>query len=128
MFFSFLVLAFVFGTVRPLFNSSAVLLVLDPLTNISGPVCVFIGSVAMSLIIGPGSFINVSVSVYEYTVAIGLIVLPLSVVLAAVLPDLLPVAILHAVEQFSGVNGPIAESNGPIILPLVVIHHFTRNS
>ena len=71
---------------------------------------------------------HVTVSVNECAMPIGLVSLPLSVVLAAILPHLLSVSVLHPVKQFSGVDGSVTQGYGPVRLPLVVIHHFTGDA
>lgn len=55
------ILAFILGTVWPLFDASSVLLVFEPLANICGSICMFICSMAMSFIIVPLTFVDVSV-------------------------------------------------------------------
>jgi hypothetical protein len=39
------------------------------------------------------------------------------------LPNLLPIAILHAIEELTSVNGSVAESQWAVSLPLVAVYH-----
>ena len=61
MLLSFKVLSVIFGTVGPSFHASSVLLVIEPVTNISGAVCVCVGSVSMSFVVSPLAFIDITV-------------------------------------------------------------------
>ena len=54
----------------------------------------------------------------QSSVPISLILKPLPIILGSILPNLLPVPILLAVEQLTGVNGAITQSDGPESLPL----------
>lgn len=87
-----------------------------------------VGTVPMRLIVEPLTLIDISISMYELSIAIRLILDPMAVVLASILPDLLAVAVLHAVEQIAGVDSPIAQRDWPIGLPLVIVDHFLRDS
>lgn len=63
MLFAFRILAFILGSIRPGFNTFAVLLVILPFTDISSTVGVSVATVAMSLVVLPLAFVNVTVSV-----------------------------------------------------------------
>ena len=99
--------SFIFGTIGPLLDAFAVLLVLEPLAHVSSSICVLVGAISMGLIIEPLAFVDVAVSVNESSESIGLVSLPLAIVLGPILPDLLAVPVLHSLEQFAGVNRPI---------------------
>jgi hypothetical protein len=104
VFFAVLVLSFIFCAIRPFFDTTTMLLILDPFAYIGGTICVFVGSVAMRFIIAPRPFVYISVRMNQNTMPIRLIILPLAVVLAAVLPDLLSIAVLHTVQQLTCVD------------------------
>jgi len=59
---------------------------------------------------------------------IGLISLPLSIILRAILPDLLSISIFHSIEQLSRIYGPITECEWSISLSLVAVDHVLCNS
>jgi hypothetical protein len=61
MFLSFEVLAVILGTIRPGFNSTTMLFIVEPVTNIGCSICVSVGSVAMSLVISPLALIDVTI-------------------------------------------------------------------
>jgi len=82
------VLAFVFRTIEPSFNTVAVLLVFAPISLVLGSVYMGEGSFAMSLVVLPESYIDISISVNQSTEAVGLIVLKPSLIHRAVNPDL----------------------------------------
>ena len=54
---------------------------------------------------------------------IGLVTVPLSLVFTAILPDLLTKSILHAVKKIASVDGTVAERDGAVSLPRVIVHH-----
>lgn len=128
MFLSIFILPFVLCSVRPLLNSFAMLLVLDPLSDVRGPVRVLVGPMTVGFVVAPGTLVNIAICVDQDTVTICLIRTPLAVVLASVLPDLLPITVFHSLEELSGVDGTIAESNGSVVLPHIIVHHFTGYS
>lgn len=57
------------------------------------------------------------------SMTIGLISLPLSIILRAILPDLLAISIFHSIEEFSRINSPITEREWSISLSLVAVDH-----
>ena len=59
--FALKVLAFVNGTVRPSFDTKAMLLVVSPISLIASPVCVSVSSLAIGLIVLPLALVYVSV-------------------------------------------------------------------
>lgn len=124
MLFAILILSFILGTIGPFFDAATMLLIFDPFADISSAVCVFVGSVAMCLIIAPRAFVNVAVGMDENTMPISLIILPLTIIFATILPYLLAVAVFHSEEELTGVDCTIAQSNRPIILSLIIVHHF----
>ena len=125
MFLTILVLAFVSCAVRPLFDTGAMLFVFEPVASVRSTIGMLVLTMAVRLVIQPHPFENVTVSVDEGSMSVCLISLPLAIVLAAILPDLLAIAVFHAVEEVSSVDGAIAQSNWTIRLPLVVVHHLS---
>jgi hypothetical protein len=101
--------AFVFCTIWPLLDTFAVLFVLVPLSDIGGAVGMLVSTVPMGLVVEPLPLVNISIGMDKGTLAVGLVSLPLAIILRAILPDLLPITILHAIEQLSSVNCPITE-------------------
>lgn len=122
------VLPLVLRSVGPLFDSLAVLFILDPFAYIGGSICMFVGSVSMCFIVVPRTFIYVSVCMDKNAMAVCLVLTPLAIVLAAILPYLLPVPILLALQQLSCIDGSVAQSDRTVVLSYVVAHHFTRYS
>ena len=121
-----LVLALVLGAVGPLLHAASMLLIFDPLAHVGGAIRMLVGAVAVRFVVRPRALVNVAIGVNQYAVPVCLVVLPLPIILAAILPHLLPVAILHAVEQLARVYCAVAQRYRPIILPLLIIHHFAR--
>ena len=107
MFFSVEVVSFVLGAIWPLFDSLSVLLILVPLTNVGGTICVLVGAVAVSFVVQPLALVNVSVGMDQGSVAVRLVSLPLAIILGSVLPHLLPVAVLHSIEELSRVDSSV---------------------
>ena len=71
-----------------------------------------VGTVSVGFIVTPLAFVDVSVSMNKFSKAVSLVSLPLSLVLGAVGPHLMPVAVLHPVEPLTGVNCTAWESHG----------------
>lgn len=128
MLLSVLVLTFVLGAIRPLFNALTMLLVLDPIADVCRSVRMLVGATPVGFVIAPGSFVNVAIGVHENSVTIRLVVPPLAVVPAPVLPNLLTVAIFHSLAQFTSVNSTITQGNWPVVLPILIVQYFTRDS
>jgi len=61
MFLAINILAFVLGTIWPLFNACSMLFVLIPFSNIGSSVGVLVGSMSVSFVIQPLSFIDVAI-------------------------------------------------------------------
>jgi len=104
------------------------LFILEPISYISSSVAVLILAMAVSFIIEPLPFIDVTISMDEGALAICFVHLPVSVILGAVLPDLLAIPILHSIQEVSGVDSPIGECDGPVSLSLIVIYHLGGNA
>jgi len=60
----------------------------------------------------------------QYSLSIGLVSLPLPIVLTAILPYLLPIAILHPIKEFTCEDGSVGESDGAVGLAEAVVYHF----
>ena len=128
MLFAILVLTLIFGTIWPFFDAATMLLVFDPFANISSAISMFVSSVAMCLIIAPRALIDIAIGMDENTMPISLIILPLAIIFTAILPDLLPIAVFHTVQELAGVDCTITQSNWTIILSLIIVHHFACDS
>ena len=126
MLFSEIVISLILGTIGPLFDTLTVLLILTPLADVSGAISMLIGSVR--LVVEPLALIDVTVSVDQLTMTIGLVTMPLTLVFTAILPDLLTESVLHAVKQITSVDGAVAERDGAVSLPRVIVHHFGSDS
>ena len=61
MFLAQLVRSFVTRTIGPSLNTGAMLLVLEPLSNVFGPILVVVGALSVRLVIEPLALVNVSV-------------------------------------------------------------------
>jgi hypothetical protein len=72
----------------------------------------------MGHIVEPTTFVDVAIGMDHLAEAICLIVSPLTVIPAAILPKLHPLAVLAAVKHFTGVGSPILESNWRLYLQL----------
>ena len=107
MFFSVEVMTLVFGSIWPLFDSLSVLLILVPFSDVSGAISMLVGAMAMSFVVQPLALVNVSVSMDQGSVAVRLVSLPLTIILGSVLPHLLPVAVLHSIEELSRVDSSV---------------------
>ena len=110
MFLALAVQAIIFRAVRPSLNTSTVLSILFPLTNIFCTIHMFVGAESICLIVKPFTFVNVTISVYKYALTIGLIIFPLTFIFGAILPYLYPISIFKPIEQFSVINCPIWQS------------------
>ena len=73
-----------------------ILLVIAPLSQVTGAVSVLVKSITVSLIIFPVSLIDVAVGMPKLALAISLVFLPLALVFAAIGPNLRAPALLHA--------------------------------
>lgn len=111
MLFPFKVLPIVLGTVRPCFDSLSMLLVIEPLANIGGPVGMGVGAVAVSLIVPPLPLVDVSVGVDELSEAVSLVLLPLALILRSIGPHLMSVAVLHSIQPLASVDRSTRESH-----------------
>ena len=83
--FADLVLPVEIASIRPLFDSLAVLEVVEPLAFIAGPVGVYEYSSALSLVVDPLSVVEVAVDMNESAPAVGLTEPKVAFVLRAVL-------------------------------------------
>jgi hypothetical protein len=61
MFFTIFIMAFILGTIRPFLHTFTMLLIFDPLTNVSSSISMLVGSVSMSFIVAPRSFVDVTI-------------------------------------------------------------------
>ena len=127
IFLAIFVVTFILGTIRPFLNSLAVLFIFKPVSYVCSSICMLVCSMSVSFIIVPLPFVNIPISMYESTMAIGLVSLPLTVILGTILPNLLTIAIFHAIEKFTCINCSIWESYRSKSLSLVVIHHLTSH-
>lgn len=74
------------GTLRPVFDSMAVLLVVLPFSDISGSVCVFVSASTIAFIIQPLALVDITISVIENTLTTGMVKLPIAIVFCTVRP------------------------------------------
>ena len=104
IFLSVLVLSFIASAVRPSFNTLSVLLVFKPVTDVHGPVSMFILAVAVGFVMFPLAGVNVTVGVEKSASAIGLVIFPISFVAATVRPNLNSTTLLSTELSESGVG------------------------
>lgn len=128
MFFSVEVMTLVFGSIWPLFHSLSVLLIFVPFSDISSAISMLVCAMAVSFVVQPLAFVNVTVSMDQSSMAIRLVSLPLTIILGSVLPHLLPIAVLHSIEELSRVNGSVTKRQRPISLSLVAVYHILSDS
>lgn len=88
MFLPVLVVTFVFRTVWPGFNTETMLFVFAPFAGILSPIHVHVGSSAVSLVIKPLTLVDIPIRVNQSAPAIGHVILPIALILTSVLPDL----------------------------------------
>ena len=92
----FNVISFVRGTIWPGLKTSAMLLVILPVTAVLCTVEIAVGSITISFIIFPVAIIDVSVSVGETSLTVGIIVGPVAFIFRTIGPDLDALALAHA--------------------------------
>lgn len=100
-FCSILILSFVDLSIKPLFYTVTILLIIFPLSNIFGTIFMGIGSLTASLIVNPFAFIDVSISMVKSSLAIGLIVFPLSNIFGSISPDLNTETLSFSIEPLT---------------------------
>ena len=88
MFCALVVVAFEFGTVWPVFDAEAVLLVVQPLAFVAGTVEMRIDAEPTGLIIDPLPIIHISFSMHESSLSVGHSILPEAIVSGSVRPYL----------------------------------------
>lgn len=77
---SVLVSAFVPCAIRPSLDTTAVLLILEPVTDVGSAISMLVSALAMGFIVEPRAFIYVAIGVNENALPISLVVLPHAVV------------------------------------------------
>jgi hypothetical protein len=94
MFHTLLVLSFVLSSIRPLFDTEAMLLILEPLTLVSAAIEMSINSVSIGFIIAPLSLVHIALGVDESAVSVSHAVSPEAVIPGSIWPNLNSAAIL----------------------------------
>ena len=77
-----------FRTIRPVFDSISVLLVMAPVADVPGTVDVQVRSRSMRLVVEPAAFVHAAIVVNETTMAIRPVHVPIALVLGPVFPSL----------------------------------------
>jgi len=121
--FTFMVLSFVHGIVRPGLQTVTVLLIVTPRTLIPSTVCVGIDALSVSLVIHPVTFINVAIRVVQLSLSVGFSIAPLALISRPVEPLLLAMTVSHAVHPLTVVNSATVELDG-VLLDTHVGHAF----
>jgi len=81
--------------------------ILQPLTGITGPVVFGIDSLPMSFIILPLPLVDISIGMDKSASSVGPVINPVTLIERVVLPDLLALAIPHAVPELPDVPDSI---------------------
>lgn len=88
MFFSILIITFIFCSIWPCLNSISMLFVFFPISYIFCSINMFVNSSSMSFIINPITVIAISICVDKSSISVCLIIFPISFIFACIFPQL----------------------------------------
>ena len=100
------IFAFESSTVGPSFDSVAVLLVVLPLSSVSGTVRVFVDSLTVKFVVAPLTLVNITVGEDSPTLSVDLIVPPVALKQRTISSDLFSITV-----TFSSLGIPLALVN-----------------
>ena len=100
--------------VGPPLDAKSMLYILKPLSSIAGTIIFCVNSLAMSLIIFPLALVDIPIGMDESSPTVGPIIDPVALVERIVLPNLLSLAISHAVSKLPDIPNSITHIDGSL--------------
>ena len=125
LFFSLLIITFVFWSINPCFYTKSILLIIFPFTFKFCTIYMNINPISISFIINPISFEIISIDMPKFSLTICSIILPFTLIFCTIWPYLNSFSISNTIYPISLILGTTFKSKS--LKPIFILFTFSHN-